>query len=143
MSDMDDDLYREQILDHYKSPRNHGTLEGASVTAEGHNPLCGDQIVVDLKLADERIEGIRFRGQGCAISQASLSMLSERIVGMPIAEVAAIPRQDVEQMLGIPLSPIRLKCALLGLGVIKVALHREAGTPLPAEWAGMDEVDWH
>jgi nitrogen fixation NifU-like protein len=139
---VDDELYREQILDHYKSPRNHGELTDPDATAEGNNPLCGDEVTVDLRIADGAVSEIAFRGHGCAISQASLSMLSEEIVGMPVEQVAALPREHVEEMLGIPLSPVRLKCALLGLGAIKVALHRHSGTPLPKEWAGMDEVVW-
>jgi nitrogen fixation NifU-like protein len=139
---MDDDLYRELILDHYRSPRNHGRLEHYDAKAEGQNPLCGDELEIELTVVDEKIDQIRFHGQGCAISQASTSMLTELVEGKPIAEAAALQREDVVEMLGIPLSPIRLKCALLGLGVLKVALHRSFGTPLPADWPGGDEIDW-
>jgi nitrogen fixation NifU-like protein len=137
-----DDLYRDNILDHYKAPRNHGTIEGADVSAEGMNPLCGDQLTIDLKIDDGRIEQIRFHGKGCSISQAATSMLTELVEGKTVEEAAAIGREDVEAELGIPLSPVRLKCALLGLGTLRVALNRHSGVPLPEGFAGMDEVDW-
>lgn len=138
-----DDLYRDNILDHYKSPRNHGTIENADVSAEGMNPLCGDQLTIDLKIDDGRIERIRFHGKGCSISQAATSMLTELVEGREAAEIAAMPKEELLDELGVPLqqNPARLKCALLGLGVLKVALHRAKGTPLPAEWAGRDELE--
>jgi nitrogen fixation protein NifU and related proteins len=138
-----DDLYREHILDHYKNPRNHGTIEDADVTAEGVNPLCGDQLAIDLKIADDgRIEDIKFHGRGCSISQAATSMLTELVEGHTVDEAAALTKDDILQELGIPLSPVRLKCALLGLGTLRLALNRHSGTPLPDGFAGMDEVDW-
>jgi nitrogen fixation NifU-like protein len=140
---MDENFYREQILDHYKSPRNRGELDPHDATAEGTNPLCGDEIAVDLRLTgDQRIEEVRFRGQGCAISQAAMSMLSEEMEGKPAAEIAALGREEIVEMLGIQLSPVRLKCALLGLGVVKVALNSSVGTPLPEGFEGLDEVTW-
>ena len=137
---MSDDLYRELVLDHYKHPRNFGVLEPADVQADGRNPLCGDQITVYANLAGGAIEAIRFQGRGCAISQAATSMLTELVVGKPIEQVAAMSKDELLEELGIPVTPVRLKCALLGLGVLKVALHRGAGTPLPEEWAGFDEL---
>ena len=138
-----DDLYREHILDHYKNPRNHGTIDDADVTAEGVNPLCGDQLAIDLKIADDgRIEDIKFHGRGCSISQAATSMLTELVEGHTVDEAAALTKDDILQELGIPLSPVRLKCALLGLGTLRLALNRHSGTALPDGWAGMDEVDW-
>jgi nitrogen fixation protein NifU and related proteins len=137
-----DDLYREHILDHYKNPRNHGTIEDADVSAEGVNPLCGDQLAIDLKISDGRIEEIRFHGRGCSISQAATSMLTELAEGKTVEEAAALTKDDVLEELGIPLSPVRLKCALLGLGTLRLALNRHSGTPLPDGMAGMDEVDW-
>jgi nitrogen fixation NifU-like protein len=138
-----DDLYREHILDHYKNPRNHGTIDDADVTAEGVNPLCGDQLAIDLKIAaDGRIEDIKFHGRGCSISQAATSMLTELVEGHTVDEAAALTKDDILQELGIPLSPVRLKCALLGLGTLRLALNRHSGTPLPDGFAGMDEVDW-
>ena len=135
-------MYREVILDHYKNPRGHGVIEGADAQADGLNPLCGDEVTIYVEFgADgETIEDVKFRGQGCAISQAATSMLTEIVKGRKASEIAAMPRDELLDEVGIPLSPIRLKCALLGLGVLKVALHRANGTPLPEEWAGMDEL---
>jgi nitrogen fixation NifU-like protein len=137
---MDDQLYREVILDHYKNPRSYGVLEDADARAEGQNPLCGDEITVTVKFAadGETIERVGFEGRGCAISQAATSMLTELVQGRTASEVAALPREELLDEIGIPLTPIRLKCAILGLGVLKVALHRAKGTPLPDEWQGLD-----
>lgn len=144
-----DDLYRELILDHYKSPRHHGHLENADATAEGQNPLCGDELTVTLKFGSdgETIDDVAFEGHGCAISQASASMLTEEVIGRRASEIAALEKDEAPLVAmmnesGTPLTPIRLKCALLGLGVLKVALHKAVGTPLPAEWAGIDEVEF-
>jgi nitrogen fixation NifU-like protein len=128
-------LYRELILDHYRSPRNHGLLDPADASAEGQNPLCGDEVTVSVRLgADDRIEEIGFEGRGCAISQAATSMLTDLVKGRTAQEVAAMPRDELLEEIGIPLTPVRLKCAILGLGVLKVALHKARGTPLPEEW---------
>ena len=136
-------LYREVILDHYKNPRGHGVLANADVEAEGQNPLCGDEVSVSVRFgADgETIEQIGFEGRGCAISQAATSMLTELVQGRSATEVASLPKEELLEEIGIPLTPIRLKCAILGLGVLKVALHRAKGTPLPEEWAGLDELE--
>ena len=88
-----------------------------------------------------KIEDVKFRGRGCAISQAATSMLIELVRGRTVDEVATMPRDELLEEVGIPLTPVRLKCALLGLGVLKVALHRARGTPLPEEWAGLDELE--
>jgi nitrogen fixation NifU-like protein len=137
-----DEMYREVILDHYKNPRGHGVIEGADAEAEGQNPLCGDEVAIYVQFgADgDTIEDLKFRGRGCAISQAATSMLTEMVKGRKATDVAAMPRDELLEEVGIPLTPVRLKCALLGLGVLKVALHRAKGTPLPEEWAGMDEL---
>jgi nitrogen fixation NifU-like protein len=137
---MDDQFYREVILDHYKNPRSYGTLENPDAQAEGQNPLCGDEVTVSVRFAadGETIEQIGFEGQGCAISQAATSMLTEIVTGRTATEVAALPKEELLEEIGIPLTPIRLKCAILGLGVLKVALHRAKGTPLPDEWQGLD-----
>jgi nitrogen fixation protein NifU and related proteins len=128
-------LYREVILDHYRSPRNHGLLERRDAYAEGQNPLCGDEISVTVRFGDgDVIEQVGFEGQGCAISQAATSMLSDLVLGRTAQEVAAMPKDELLDEIGIPLTPVRLKCALLGLGVLKVALHKAKGTPLPEEW---------
>jgi nitrogen fixation NifU-like protein len=140
---MSDDLYRELILDHYKNPRNHGALDPADVRAEGQNPLCGDEVAITVNFdGGDRIEEIRFEGRGCAISQAATSMLTELVQGRTVEEVAAMSKDELLEEIHVPLeqNPARLKCALLGLGVLKVALHRARGTPLPEEWAGLDEL---
>ncbi len=134
-----DELYREVILDHYKNPRGHGVIDSADAEAEGVNPLCGDEVAIYVSFDGDRIEDVKFRGRGCAISQAATSMLMEMVKGRTAAEVAEMSRDELLDEVGIPLKPIRLKCALLGLGVLKVALHRGKGTPLPEEWAGLAE----
>ena len=138
---MSDDFYRELILDHYKNPRGHGVLDPADATAEGQNPLCGDEVTISVRFGDDgdTIQDVMFEGRGCAISQAATSMLTEMVKGRKASEVAVLPREELLDEIGIPLTPIRLKCALLGLGVLKVALHRSKGTPLPEEWQGMDD----
>jgi nitrogen fixation protein NifU and related proteins len=140
---MVDDLYREVILDHYKNPRGHGVIEGADAHAEGLNPLCGDEVAIYVQFAEdgETIDEVKFSGRGCAISQAATSMLVDMAKGRKATDLAQMPKDELLEEIGIPLTPIRLKCALLGLGVLKVALHRAKGTPLPQEWAGLDELE--
>jgi nitrogen fixation NifU-like protein len=138
-----DDLYRELILDHYKNPRNRGQLAAADVRVEGQNPLCGDEVAISITFdGTETVEDIRFEGRGCAISQAAASMLTELVKGRSVSDVASMPKEELLEELGVPLeqNPARLKCALLAFGVLKVALHRAKGTPLPEEWAGLDEL---
>jgi nitrogen fixation protein NifU and related proteins len=139
-----DQMYREVILDHYKNPRGHGIIEDADVEAEGQNPLCGDEVAIYVAFDGETdtIEDVKFSGRGCAISQASTSMLMEMVKGRSAEEVASLSKEDLLEEIGIPLTPIRLKCALLGLSVLKLALHKGKGTALPEEWAGIDEVDF-
>jgi nitrogen fixation protein NifU and related proteins len=137
--DFDENFYREVILDHYKHPRNYGTIDEPHAHAEGQNPLCGDEVAIDLKFdGDDKITDVKFSGRGCAISQAATSMLTEHLKGKTVAQAAALDKQTLLDDVGIPLTPIRLKCALLGLGVLKVALHRGKGTPLPDDWQGLD-----
>ena len=127
-------LYREVILDHYRSPRNHGLLEPADAVADGQNPLCGDEVTVSVRFGDgDVIEAVGFEGRGCAISQAATSMLTDLVKGRSAREVAAMPKDELLDEIGIPLTPVRLKCAILGLWVLKVALHKAKGTPLPEE----------
>jgi nitrogen fixation NifU-like protein len=123
----DDQFYREFILDHYKNPRNFGRLEGPDITHEEYNPLCGDLVGMDFRIADGVIEDVRFHGRGCAISQASASLLTERLKGMSLEEARRISRDDVLEELGIDISPARLKCALLTLKVLKVGAYGLAG----------------
>jgi nitrogen fixation NifU-like protein len=123
------------ILDHYKSPRNHGLLSGADAEAEGQNPLCGDEVTLSVRLGEgDVIEEVGFEGRGCAISQAATSMLTDLVKGRTAQDVAEMPKEELLAELGIPLTPVRLKCAILGLGVLKLALHKARGTPLPEEW---------
>ncbi len=128
-----EELYRENILDHYQHPRNRGTIEHPDVTYEDANPLCGDKLRMDFRIADGRITEVKFSGAGCAISQASASMLCERIEGKTLEEVKALTREDVLEMLGIELGPVRLKCAMLALKTLK------AGVYGINQWPGEDE----
>lgn len=128
-----EDLYRDQIIDHYQNPRNHGTLEHPDISYEEDNPVCGDHIRIDLKLDDGKVAQARFEGHGCSISQASASMLTESIIGKSLDEVRQIGKEQILEMLGIPLGPVRLKCALLSLKVLK------AGAYGLHEWPGEEE----
>jgi nitrogen fixation NifU-like protein len=130
-----DEIYRENILDHYKHPRHHGTLENPDISYEDANPLCGDVLRMDFKIKDGRIEQVCFSGHGCSISQASASMLCERVQGMSLEEAKKIGRDDVLEMLGIELGPVRLKCALLALKTLK------AGVYGIDQWPGEEEEE--
>ncbi|MBO0709000.1 MAG: SUF system NifU family Fe-S cluster assembly protein [Candidatus Dormibacteraeota bacterium] len=120
MAATDEQFYREFILDHFRNPRNYGRLEGADISHEEHNPLCGDVVGMDFKVQDGAIADVRFHGRGCAISQASASLLTERLKGLSLDQARGISRDDVLEELGIQISPARLKCALLPLKVLKV-----------------------
>jgi len=125
-------MYREHILDHYKHPRNFGVLEGADIDHREDNPLCGDDIRMMLKLdGDGRVADVRFHGRGCAISQASASMLTERAKGLTLEAIKGLQRDDLLQMLGITVSPVRLKCAILSLVVLRdgVELYEKSHAP--------------
>ena len=138
-----DQMYREVILDHYKNPRGHGTLAEADAEAEGQNPLCGDEVSIYVAFGEDgdTIDEVKFSGRGCAISQAATSMLTEMVKGKSATTVASLDKQDLLDEIGIPLTPVRLKCALLGLTTLKVALHKAKGTPLPDGLAGFDELE--
>lgn len=119
-----DDFYRELILDHYKNPRNKGTLDPHDFSYSDENPLCGDQLRIDVRLDEQqRVKEVAFTGRGCAISQASASLLTEHILGRPLAEVKALTKEDILELLGIELTPVRLKCALLSLKVLKAGAY--------------------
>ena len=119
-----DDLYREQIIDRYKSPRMRGTLDPHDYSYEDDNPLCGDRIRIDVRVDGEgKVTGAAFSGTGCAISQASADLLTESIVGKSLDEVKSLSKQDILGMLGIELGPVRLKCALLSLKVLKAGVY--------------------
>jgi nitrogen fixation NifU-like protein len=119
-----DDLYRELIIDRYKNPHYRGSLEPHDITFQDDNPLCGDQIRIDLRLdGDGRISEAAFDGHGCAISQASADLLVESVIGKSLDEVKSKNKADVLEMLGIELGPVRLKCALLSLKVLKAGVY--------------------
>jgi nitrogen fixation NifU-like protein len=119
-----DDLYREIIIDRYKNPQHRGILDPADISFEDDNPLCGDHIRVDLRVdQSNRVVEATFSGHGCAISQASADLLVESIQGKPLEEVKALTKEDVLDLLGIELGPVRLKCALLSLKVLKAGVY--------------------
>jgi nitrogen fixation NifU-like protein len=123
-----DDLYREKILDHYQNPRNYGLLDDPDIFYEDDNPLCGDVIRIDVKLDEGgRVCQVGFSGEGCAISKAAASMLTEKVLGKSLDEVKQISKDDVLEMLGIQLGPVRLKCALLSLKVLKAGIYSLSG----------------
>jgi nitrogen fixation NifU-like protein len=126
---MTDDLYRDYILDHYKRPRNFGELEPHDLEAHEHNPLCGDELGVQIQVADGKIADLRFQGQGCAISQAAASIASEELKGMSLQEVGELDADWALELLGIPVSATRRKCALLGLKTVKGAVTGDNSWP--------------
>ena len=131
-----DDIYRQYILEHYRDPRNHGHLDQPDIHAADTNPLCGDRVELDLQVADDRVTEVRFSGRGCAISQASASMLTERIEGATLEELRTLKPADVLEMLGVEIGPARQRCALLSLRV----LHQGIGGPYTGRWTD-DEDD--
>lgn len=118
------DLYREQILDHYRNPHNHGELDPNDASFEDTNPLCGDKVRIDIRVDGDVLKDIAFSGRGCAISQASTSILTDLVKGETLDEIMAFDKDDLLDELGIPISPARVKCALLGLHVLKGAIDR-------------------
>ncbi len=127
-----DDFYRENILDHYRQPRHKGTVDDATHSHDENNPLCGDVIRIDLHVNENNIiDQVAFSGKGCAISQASASMLTEMIEGKPLDEAKQIGKEDILEALGIEIGPVRMKCALLSLKVLKAGAY------------GLSEEDWN
>ena len=119
-----DDLYREQIIDRYQNPLFKGELDPNDITFEDSNPLCGDEIRIDLRVDEhDLVQEAVFSGHGCAISQASADLLMERIQGKSLDEVKTLTKEDILEMLGIELGPVRLKCALLSLKVLKAGVY--------------------
>jgi nitrogen fixation NifU-like protein len=123
MSTGADSIYREIILDHYQNPRNRGTLDPNDYSYEDSNPLCGDEVRIDVRVTDGTVSEVAFSGQGCAISQAAASILMELVEGKPLDEVKRIGKDELLEEIGIDLSPARLKCALLSLKVLKAGLY--------------------
>lgn len=123
MSMGDDSIYREIILEHYRNPANRGTLDPADFSYQDVNPLCGDEIRIDVRVAGDHVSEIRFSGRGCAVSQASASILTEMVEGKSLDDVKAIGRDELLDEIGIPVSPARMKCAMLGLKVLKAGIY--------------------
>ena len=119
-----DDLYREVIIEHYKNPSHRGHLDPHDITFADNNPLCGDHIEITIQIAEDgTVKDARFDGHGCAISQASADLLVESVIGKPLEEVKKLGRHDILEMLGIELGPVRMKCALLSLKVLKAGVY--------------------
>jgi nitrogen fixation protein NifU and related proteins len=129
------DMYQERILQHYRSPKNFGQLDHPDFSGEESNPLCGDHIRVDIRLdsGKDTVAEIRFSGDGCAISMASASMLTQKLTGQPLVAVEKVTRDDVLQLVAIPLSPVRVKCALTGFTALGRALHPTQTSAEPAQ----------
>jgi nitrogen fixation NifU-like protein len=128
-----DDLYRDYILEHYRHPHNFGVLEDPTASFEGSNPLCGDRITMQLTVEDGVVTDIGFTGRGCAISQASASLLTDEIKGKPVDEVAGFAATDLLELLGIEISPARLKCAMLSFDSLQHLLDEIGAKPLTKE----------
>ncbi|MCI4352953.1 MAG: iron-sulfur cluster assembly scaffold protein [Thermoplasmata archaeon] len=129
------DMYQERILQHYRTPKNFGKLDHPDFSGEESNPLCGDRIRFELKLDPSKstVAEVRFSGEGCAISMASASMLTQKLAGQPLAAVEKISRDDVLQLVAIPLSPVRVKCALTGFTALGRAIHGAPASADPAQ----------
>ncbi|MGA7861954.1 MAG: iron-sulfur cluster assembly scaffold protein [Thermoplasmata archaeon] len=129
------DMYQERILQHYRTPKNFGQLDHPDFSGEESNPLCGDHIRMDIRLdpTKETVAEIRFSGDGCAISMASASMLTQKLSGQPLSAVEKVTRDDVLQLVAIPLSPVRVKCALTGFTALGRALHSQPAAAEPAQ----------
>jgi len=130
---MSSDIYKDIILDYYRNPRNFGDLPNPDVRAKDSNPLCGDVIEMQLKISGGKVEDVRYKGKGCAISQASASMLTEVIKGKNLDEIKALGKKDILNLLGIDPGPTRIKCALLSLKVVKLGVYGYLGQVITEE----------
>lgn len=134
---MSEDLYKEIILDHYRNPRNKGKIDNSEISFQDYNPVCGDRLKLDIKLDNNIVSDIKFDGEGCAISQASASILTEMLMGKSIDDLSKFSKDDLLEELGTPsLGPARIKCALLSLKVLKVGTYKYLGTELPDDLDG-------
>jgi nitrogen fixation protein NifU and related proteins len=136
-----DDLYRDYILEHYRRPHNFGVLEAPSATFEGANPMCGDRITMQIGIRDGKVAEVAFTGRGCAISQASASLLTDEVKGMTVEQVTAFGAADLLELLGIEISPARLKCAMLSLDTLGHALGELDTAPADAPAAAPSTED--
>ena len=133
---MSEEMYKEIILDHYKNPRNKGVFPDAEVSAEDYNPVCGDRIRIDIIIADDKVSDVKFDGEGCAISQASASILTDMLIDKSIDEILKLDKDDILKALGTPvLGPARIKCALLSLKVMKLGTYSYIGKDTPTDSA--------
>jgi|TARA_B000000460_G_C21422488_1_gene351493 nitrogen fixation NifU-like protein len=131
---MSEDIYKEIILDHYRNPRNKGSLSNAEISAQDNNPVCGDRLSIDIKLEDNVVSDIKFDGEGCAISQSSASILTEMLMGKTVDELSKFTKDELLEELGTPsLGPARIKCALLSLKVLKMGTYQYLGAELPSD----------
>ena len=135
-----DDLYRDYILEHYRRPHNFGVLETPTAKYEGANPLCGDRITMMLGIQDGKVAEVAFTGRGCAISQASASLLTDEVKGKTVEEVSKLTSQDLLDLIGIEISPARLKCALLSLDTLEHALAEADGASASPDKATTDRA---
>jgi len=127
------EMYQEIILDYYRHPRNKGVLPHPDIVSHDVNTSCGDEITMYVLIKDGKVGNIRFNGKGCAISQATASMLTEYVLGMPVENVARLSKDDVLKLISIPISCVRLKCALLGLKVLKLGVIQYLGKDVKVE----------
>jgi len=123
----DESIYQEEILDHYSDPHNNGRIENSDIKHQELNTFCGDEITIFLSLEDKKVREVKFVGRGCAISQASISMLTDKIKGMSLDEIKNIKREEVLDLLGIEIGPVRMKCALLGLKTFIKGIEKHEG----------------
>ncbi|MAM41747.1 MAG: SUF system NifU family Fe-S cluster assembly protein [Thaumarchaeota archaeon] len=131
---MSEDIYKEIILDHYRNPRNKGNINDAEISAKDYNPVCGDKLTLDIKLENDVVSDIKFDGEGCAISQASASILTEMLMGKTLEDLSKFSKDALLEELGTPsLGPARIKCALLSLKVLKIGTYKYLGDELPKD----------